>query len=93
MKTIELDQVTALEPFVREGNGEPLILMENGRAVAAVVLTSEDEVEDLLLSINPQFQAILERSRQRLTEEGGLTTEQVRGKLGMPTAGSSEVVE
>ena len=41
----------------------------------------EDNVEILSLSINPQFQRILERSEERLQAEGSLTADEVRRRL------------
>src|SRR3990172_7924209 len=84
MKSIELSEVSALVPLVPPGSQEPVILTRNGRTVAAIVPTDEQDVESLLLSINPQFQAILERSQSRLESEGGLSSAEVRGRLGLP---------
>ncbi len=36
------------------------------------------------LSNNPKFLAILERSRKRLREEGGISSEEMRRRLGLP---------
>ncbi len=49
-----------------------------------VVLADEDNTASVLLSINPKFGAILERSRARLESEGGLSTAEVRKRLGIP---------
>ena len=84
MRSIELSEVAALTPLVMTGNQEPVILTQNGLTVAAVVPGDEQDVESLLLSINPQFQAILERSQQRLDSEGGLSSDEVRKRLGLP---------
>jgi hypothetical protein len=86
MKSIELSEVAALVPLLQAGDQEPLFLTRNGETVAAVVPASEEDVENLLLSINPQFGSILERSQQRLESEGGLTGNQVRERLGLPPA-------
>lgn len=42
------------------------------------------DAENMLLSIHPVFNAILERSRERLEAEGGLSSEEVRKRLGLP---------
>lgn len=42
--------------------------------------------ETLSLSTNPDFIALLERSRARMKLEGGLTTDEVRRRLGLPPA-------
>jgi hypothetical protein len=84
MKTIELSEVSALAPYVQRGGREPVVLTENGEALAAIVPANAEEIEDLLLSMNPRFQAVLERSQQRLESEGGLSSAQVRERLGLP---------
>lgn len=86
MRSIELSEVAALVPLLENGDQEPLFLTRNGETVAAIVPACEDDVESLLLSINPQFRAILERSQQRLESQGGLTSDQVRERLGLPPA-------
>jgi antitoxin (DNA-binding transcriptional repressor) of toxin-antitoxin stability system len=83
MKTIELSEVSALAPYVQPGSQEPVILTQNGQTIAAIVPTDEHDVESLLLSVNPQFQAVLERSQQRLESEGGLSSAEVRNRLGL----------
>ena len=84
MKTIELSEVSALAPYVQPGTSEPVILTRGGETVAAVFPGDERDVENLLLSTNPQFQAILDRSEHRLQSEGGISSDEVRRRLGLP---------
>ncbi len=84
MKSIELSEVSALTPHVQPGSQEPVILTQNGQTIAAIVPADEHDVESLLLSVNPQFQAVLERSQKRLELEGGLSSTEVRCRLGLP---------
>jgi antitoxin (DNA-binding transcriptional repressor) of toxin-antitoxin stability system len=86
MKTIELSEVPALASYVQPASSEPVVLTQDGQAVAAVIPGDQQEVENLLLSTNPQFQAILERSQRRLESEGGLSSAEVRQRLGLPAA-------
>ena len=79
MKTIERSEVSALAPHLQPGSHEPVILTENGHPIAAILPADEQDVESLLLSINPQFQAVLERSQSRMESEGGLSSAEVRG--------------
>jgi hypothetical protein len=83
MKTLDLSAVAALAPHLQSDAHEPLFLTKNGRTVAAVVPADDDDVESILLSINPQFQAVLERSQKRLELEGGLSSAEVRDRLGL----------
>ena len=84
MKTMDLSEVVALAVHVQPGSDEPVILTDHGRAVAAVVPVTDDDVDDLTLSIHPTFQAILEKSERRLHTEGGLPSREVRQRLGLP---------
>lgn len=84
MKTIDLSEVSALTPHVQPGSREPVILLQNGKTVAAILPADEGDIESLLLSINPEFQAILERSQRRLESEGGVSSAEVRSRLGLP---------
>ena len=84
MKTIELSEVSALTPHVQPGSHEPVILTKDGQTIAAILPADEQDVESLLLSIDPQFQAVLERSHRRLESEGGLSSADVRARLGLP---------
>jgi hypothetical protein len=83
MKRIELSEVAALGPHLQPG-AEPVFLTNNGLTVGAVVPITDDDVESMLLSVNPQFQSILERSQQRLDAEGALSSSEVRARLGLP---------
>lgn len=84
MKAIELSEVSALAPHFGPGRNEPMLLTDHGQVVATIVPADELEAESMLLSVNPKFQAILERSRRRLEAEGGLSSDEVRERLGLP---------
>jgi hypothetical protein len=86
MKSLDLSAVAALSPHLQSAGQEPLFVTKDGHAVAAVVPANDEDVESLLLSINPQFHAILEQSRKRLDSEGGLSSTEVRERLGLPPA-------
>jgi len=87
MKAIELSEVSALTPHIKRGHGGPLLLTDHGRVVATIVPADEQDGESMLLSIDPRFSAILERSRQRLETEGGLSSDEVRKRLGLSAKG------
>jgi len=87
MQCIDLAQLPALSSYLELDTNEPLFLTRNGETVAAVVPTSGEDAESMVLNINPQFQAILERSQRRLESEGGLTSDEVRSRLGLPASG------
>ncbi len=84
MKSIDLADVTALGPFLATGSTEPVLVQSQGETIAAVVpVASDDDLEDLILSRSPEFAAILQRSQQRLEREGGLSSDEVRRRLGL----------
>jgi antitoxin (DNA-binding transcriptional repressor) of toxin-antitoxin stability system len=68
---VERQLSTYLEECQKEG---PIVLMENGRAIA-VLLAPRDEadLERLILSHSPRFQALLERSRESIEAGRGLS--------------------
>lgn len=83
MKTIELVNATApLLEYARGLGEEPLVLTEEGRPVAALVPVEDADLETLALSTNPQFIALIERSRARQRKEGGIPPEEMRHRWG-----------
>ncbi|HUE71526.1 MAG TPA: hypothetical protein VMP01_11640 [Pirellulaceae bacterium] len=85
MKTIDLADVAALTPHVAAGAHDPVLVTKDGATIAAVIPVAGDDAEQLLLSLSPQFQQILEQSERALQEEGGLTADEVRKRLGLGT--------
>lgn len=54
----------------------PVVITRNGKAVAVLLAPSDDDdLERLLLSRSPRFQALLNRSRKSLDEGKGLAEE------------------
>ena len=54
--------------------GGPVIITRNGRAVAVLLAPADDEdLENLVLSRSPRFQAILNKSRKSIEEGKGLS--------------------
>lgn len=87
MKSIDLADVTALEPFIKPGSTEPVLVKSHGETLAAVVpVASAEDLEDLVLSRSTQFESILQRSQNRLEQEGALTSDEVRRRLGLSTS-------
>lgn len=85
IKKLELNQATApLAEYVEIAKEEPLLLLLNGKPVAALVpLDEETDLETIAVSTDPDFLALIERSREKQKREGGLSTEEVRRKLGL----------
>jgi prevent-host-death family protein len=84
MKTIELDAATeSLAEYAREVGEGPVILTLNGKPVAALVAIEDTDLESLSLSTHPQFVTLIERSRARLQTEGGISSDEMRRRLGL----------
>ena len=56
------------------GTEGPLVITRNGKAVAVLLVPSDDDdLERLMLGRSPRFQALLGRSRQSVKEGKGLS--------------------
>jgi prevent-host-death family protein len=75
-----------LSEYVREAHEEPLILTRRGRPVAAVVPIRGADIQSLSLSTNPEFIALIERSRASYKATGGICLEDVRKKYAIKPA-------
>jgi prevent-host-death family protein len=82
MKTVEMKQATGpLADYARDVEKEPVVVTEHGRPVAALMPIENADRETVALSTNPQFLALIERSRRRHETEGGISTEEMRRRL------------
>ena len=87
MKTIELVSATApLSEYARKLNHEPIILTTDGKPIVALVPIENTDMETVSLSYNPKFLAIIERSRARQKAEGGISSDEMRRRLGLKKA-------
>ncbi len=84
MKTIEVANATAsLAEYARELNKEPVVLTTGGKPVAALVPIENADLETATLSTHPQFLALIERARVRHKAEGGISSADMRRRLGL----------
>jgi len=84
MKTIALSAATApLGEYARDVRKGPLVLTKKGRPVAALVPIDRLNYESFVLSTDPDFIALIERSRARHRAKGGTTSEEVRRTIGI----------
>jgi prevent-host-death family protein len=84
MKTLEMAKATApLAEYARDVSREPVILTVRGKPVAALVSVENADLETITLSTRPQFIALIERSRARQRAEGGISSEEMRRRLGV----------
>ena len=82
MKKIEMKKASGpLSEYAQKARKDPIIVVKNGRPIAAVVPLRNADAETVSLSTNPDFLAIIERSRSRLKKEGGISSEEIRRRL------------
>jgi len=83
MKTLEMAKATApLAEYARDVSREPVILTVRGKPIAALVSVENADLETITLSTHPQFIALIERSRALQRAEGGISSEEMRRRLG-----------
>jgi antitoxin (DNA-binding transcriptional repressor) of toxin-antitoxin stability system len=84
MKTVEIGDATqTLGDAARGVSDEPVVLTQEGRPMAVLLPIENADLETVSLSSNPRFIAMIERSRARQREQGDLSPEQVRRRLGL----------
>jgi len=84
MKTLEMIKATApLAEYARQVSKEPVILTVEGKPVAALVSIENADWETVILSTHPQFLALIEHSRARQKAEGGISSAEMRRRLGL----------
>jgi prevent-host-death family protein len=88
MKTVELkDATSSLADYARDAADGPVVVTVRGKPVAALVPVKGMDLESLSVSTNPEFVDLIERSRRNLEEKGGVSSEEVRRRLGLPRKG------
>lgn len=79
MRKIDLaDATKPLAEYVKEMEGMSLMITYKGVALAALVPLENADYETVTMATDPEFRAILERSRKSLREEGGVSADEVR---------------
>ena len=75
MKTASIADVKAkFSSYVKASKKSPVVITQNGKAVAAIIpVLHEDDLERLLMAYNPKLRAILAKSKA-----------QIRAGLGIP---------
>ena len=84
MKTIDVRHATRrLGDCAQDVAEEPMIVTQNGKPLAALVSLADVDQETIALSLNPQFIALIERSRARARAEGEISSAEMRRRLGI----------
>lgn len=88
MKRLDITQATApLAEYARDAGSEPIIVTRGGKPIAALVPIENADWETVTLSTHPQFLALIERSRTRQKAEGGISSAEMRRRLGLEQGG------
>ena len=58
-----------------------VVITDHGQPVAALVAIENADLETASLSTNPQFLNLIERSRSRVSDEGGVSSEEMRTRF------------
>ena len=81
-RMVELTEATqSLAEYAQQVDDGVIIVTHNGRPIAAVVALPNTDAETVTLSQNPQFLAIIERSRARQAHEGGISGADMRRRF------------
>ncbi len=84
MKTLEKSEATLpLATYTSEVTEEPLVVTVDGQPVAALMALHNADLETISLSTNPKFIDMIERSRERQKREGGISSAEMRRRLGL----------
>jgi prevent-host-death family protein len=73
MKVASVADVKAkLSAYVKASDEGPVVITRNGKAVAAIVPVTDDELERLALAYSPKLRAILTAARERIRSGQGI---------------------
>jgi hypothetical protein len=82
MKTIDVAEATdTLSDYARKGLKEALVVTRRGKPLLALTPIRRGDWESIAVATNPKFLAIIERSRK--SRRPGLSTEEMRRRLGL----------
>lgn len=84
MRVVEKSKATApLADYTTRVKEEPVIVTRKGKPIAALVSLENADLETVALSTNRKFLALIERSRTRHRTEGGISSNEMRRRLGV----------
>jgi len=84
VKVIEKSKaISPLSEYTSAIEKEPVVITCDGKPIAALIAIENTDLETVSLSNNQKFQDIIERSRVRHNAEGGISSDEMRRKLGL----------
>jgi antitoxin (DNA-binding transcriptional repressor) of toxin-antitoxin stability system len=75
------DATESLATYVRKADAGPVVVTDAGRPVAALVILENTDLETVALSTDPEFLEIIQSSRARQAQQGGLSSAEMRRRL------------
>ena len=82
MKIVEKHDATrTLADYAEEIESGLVVVTEDGQPVAALVPIENADLETVALGASQQFQELIQRSRVRVQQEGGVSGEDMRKRL------------
>ena len=91
MKTLEMVKATASLAEYAQGLKEAVILTVDGKPVAALVSIEDVDWETVTLSAHPEFLALIKNSRTKQKAEGGISSAEMRRRLGLKPTRSGKL--
>ena len=92
MKTIEKAEATqSLAAYTEHAEDFPIVVTDHGQPIAALLSVPNADVETVSLSTNPEFLSLIARSRERQQKQGGISSEEMRRRLGTVPDPSKDV--
>ena len=83
MKIVEKQEATrSLADYASEIQGGTVVVTDQGHPVAALVPIENTDLETVSLSTNRRFLDLIERSRSRVRDEGGVSSKEMRHRFG-----------
>ena len=82
MKVVEKQEATrTLAEYASEIRSGTVVITDHGQPVAALVAIENADLETVSLSTNPQFLDLIERSRSRVSDGGGVPSAEMRRRF------------
>ena len=82
VRTLDITEANlSLAEYAREVDTVPIVVTAEGRPIVAVFSIENADLETISLSTNPQFLALIQRSRSHQESEGGISSDEMRRRL------------
>lgn len=94
MKIVEIAEATeTLAQYASGLTEEPVIITSNGQPIAALVTLENVDMETISLSTNSKFIELIEQSRATRHSEGGVSSAEMRRRLGLSRSNNSNAAD